>query len=218
MEKRLVLFLCLTTLILGIHFAVMNHFYPPQPNVVADGEDLDETQPDTSAENSSGPGVESTPPEEVVAAETPGTPAETTSPEVPNQRFVLGSAAPDSNAKLLVYLNNRGAAVERIELVARDADGDFKYTELTTNTSKGGYLGYLALGYEDEGPCRVQVVGAGTPAALAGPASTGQPTGLQFGYGRRTARPGITALCRSATSLLPRRERRCLLPLLFEPS
>ena len=61
--------------------------------------------------------------------------------------------------------NSKGAAIERVELTARNANGKLKYRNLE---DKSGYLGNLALTIRREGGCIVNVVGDGTPAALAG--------------------------------------------------
>jgi YidC/Oxa1 family membrane protein insertase len=53
----------------------------------------------------------------------------------------LGSMAPDSPYRLLVTLQNRGAAVERIELVQRTAKGQLRFLDLE---QKSGYWEHLA--------------------------------------------------------------------------
>jgi YidC/Oxa1 family membrane protein insertase len=87
-------------------------------------------------------------------------PAEEEKP-IPNQWFPLGSL--DSNHyKMLVLITNQGAAVERIELA------DPRYRDIDPE-NRFGYLGHLALvADKDEKGCRVNVVGDGTPAAIAG--------------------------------------------------
>ncbi len=84
----------------------------------------------------------------------------------------LGSMDPESPYRLLVTLTNRGAAVERIEL------NHPEYRDVDETT---GYLGHLALTNEPGGGCRVNVVGAGTPAALAKPATASVGMGLKVG-------------------------------------
>ena len=81
--------------------------------------------------------------------------------------IALGSYDPLKNEKYLAYFNSRGAALDRIELVERDADGELKYGVIEFDH---GYLGYLApevVGEEEPG-IRVRVVGDGTPADQAG--------------------------------------------------
>lgn len=79
--------------------------------------------------------------------------------QIPGQWFTLGGADP---FVMLVTFTSQGAAVERVELTDpryRDADPENRY----------GYLGHLALVADrQEKGCRVNVVGDGTPAALAG--------------------------------------------------
>jgi hypothetical protein len=76
----------------------------------------------------------------------------------------LGSLASDSPYKLLVTLNNRGAAIERIELNQRTSQGRFRYRD---SDRRSGYLGHLQWEDAPGGGCRIQVVGPGTPAATA---------------------------------------------------
>jgi YidC/Oxa1 family membrane protein insertase len=79
--------------------------------------------------------------------------------------FTLGSMDPADNHNLLITFRNRGGAIERIELTARDEDGELAYRRVDT---RSGYLGYFAGESSDfvDGMV-VQVVGPGTPAALA---------------------------------------------------
>ncbi|MEQ8835983.1 MAG: PDZ domain-containing protein, partial [Lacipirellulaceae bacterium] len=80
--------------------------------------------------------------------------------EVAAQKLTLGTVDESSDYRMLVTLTNEGAAVERIELA------NPKYLDLT---DRGGYLGHLALASAQQGEgLKVQVVGAGTPAAEAG--------------------------------------------------
>ena len=62
----------------------------------------------------------------------------------PRQRISLGSMDPKDGYELLVTLDNQGAAIERIELVAQTSPGQFKSRSLHAK-EKEGYLGYLAL-------------------------------------------------------------------------
>lgn len=64
----------------------------------------------------------------------------------------------------LAYFSNRGAALERLELVERNKKGRFVYRALE---ERHGYLGYMALRNHPEGGCLVQVVGPQTPVNLA---------------------------------------------------
>jgi hypothetical protein len=73
-------------------------------------------------------------------------------------RRTLGSLDPTAAPRMLVTLTSRGAAVERIELAGQ------RYLD---QDDWSGYLGHLAVEESGEG-CRVGIVGAGTPAAVAG--------------------------------------------------
>ncbi len=186
MEKRLVIFLLCSVLILTGHMLFVRMFAPPRPaaqqapdkrdsktppgketpprpDAKAPGEepakeatDATSAQPTTPEASKLG-AVESTantPP----AVQTPPVPA------VPQQWLTLGSYAPDSPHQLLVTLTNRGAAIERVELVERRANGRLRYRDLAGN------YGYLGLQCRDTADgCAVTVVGPGTPAALAKP-------------------------------------------------
>lgn len=94
--------------------------------------------------------------------------SETAEPEVQRQSneewFTLGSMDPTSGHKLLVTLSTKGGGVERIELTARKENGDLEYRRVDV---RRGYLGYLAPSDDVEG-VKVNVVGPGTPADLAG--------------------------------------------------
>jgi len=74
--------------------------------------------------------------------------------------LTVGSLDPASGYTMLVTLNSTGGAVERIEL------NDPRYNNLEDATA---YIGHLAwTDNPQEGGVTVNVVGAGTPAALAG--------------------------------------------------
>src|SRR5262249_1984462 len=110
---------------------------------------------------------EKKPPEEPAAEPQPAAPA------APQEWFSLGSIDPKSGHRILVTLNNRGAAVERIELASHD------YIDLEDAT---GYLGHLALtSTEKGGGGRVTVAGPGPPAAQATPEDTTVKPGLVVG-------------------------------------
>ena len=89
---------------------------------------------------------------------------------------VLGSA--EQGSRMLVVLNSRGGAIERIELTERLASGEFRYQSLVDDS---GYLGPLGLQEDEAGGLRVQVVGRGTPAALAVSSDSQVSAGLQSG-------------------------------------
>jgi YidC/Oxa1 family membrane protein insertase len=70
----------------------------------------------------------------------------------------LGTLDPTSDATMLVTWDSRGAAIERVELNSPR----YKSVE-----DLSGYLGHLALTDAKSGGAEVNVVGPGTPAALA---------------------------------------------------
>ena len=81
-------------------------------------------------------------------------------PPVAEQWATLGSADPGSPYRMLATFTNEGAAVVRIEL------SSLHYRDLA---DRGGYLGHVVMpGRLGLIPCRVDVVGDGTPAAKAG--------------------------------------------------
>ncbi len=88
------------------------------------------------------------------------------------ERLTLGSVDPDGPYRMLVTCINRGAAIERIEL-SKPKYRDLEYF--------GAYIGHLALTDDPEGGCRINVVGAGTPAANAQPESGDATPGLRVG-------------------------------------
>jgi YidC/Oxa1 family membrane protein insertase len=78
--------------------------------------------------------------------------------DVSAQFFTLGSLDPQSGYRMLVTLSNTGASVRRAEMTSP------RYRD---QHDRSGYLGELELVAVDGG-VKVQVVGAGTPAAEAG--------------------------------------------------
>ncbi len=91
----------------------------------------------------------------------------------------LGSMDPASGHLMLVTLNSRGGGIERIELTQRKKNGRLQYRRVDV---RGGYLGYLAADpYAPIEGVGVNVVGPGTPAALAVAKSPGVPDGLRVG-------------------------------------
>ncbi len=73
---------------------------------------------------------------------------------------------PASGFQMLVTLNSRGGGIERIELTERNKAGEFKYRRVDVFS---GYLGYFSgQAAPDVDGVLVNVVGPGTPAAIAG--------------------------------------------------
>lgn len=73
--------------------------------------------------------------------------------------LTLGSVDPNSAYRGLFTFTNEGAGVRRIELA------NPRFRDLH---DRGGYIGHLELVPDPAGGMKVQVVGAGTPAAAAG--------------------------------------------------
>ncbi|QDT10425.1 membrane protein insertase YidC [Planctomycetes bacterium K23_9] len=83
--------------------------------------------------------------------------------------LTLGSMNPNSGYRMLVTLNSRGGGLERIELTTRDDEQKLKYHRVDV---RSGYLGYFAGEPASQATgVLVNVVGPGTPAALAKSAS-----------------------------------------------
>lgn len=99
-------------------------------------------------------------------------------------RFVLGSMAPEDGYSLVVCLDNRGAGIERIEVVQRNPDGTLQYRSLQEK-ERQGYAGYLALENSalENTPSglTIRAVPPGSPAALAKNLDDANATGLQPG-------------------------------------
>ena len=91
--------------------------------------------------------------------------------QIKPQWVTLGSVAPKSKYRMLVILNNQGAAIERAELSSP------KYLDLEDDT---GYFGHLALSESKAGPV-VNAVGDGTPASKATCTKGDGGAGLQVG-------------------------------------
>lgn len=73
--------------------------------------------------------------------------------------LTLGSVDPDSAYRCLFTFTNQGAGVRRVELA------NPRFRDLH---DRGGYIGHMELLPDTAGGLKVQVVGAGTPAADAG--------------------------------------------------
>jgi YidC/Oxa1 family membrane protein insertase len=155
-ERRFALFLVLT-LLLWTGFIALRIAFAPPPRPVAK----------RPADEPAKPGDEAVQPPAKPAAKEAARPDEglppPAAPPSPRQRIALASD------KLLVTFDSRGAAVERVEL--RD------YFSVEDDS---GYLGHLALENATGGGAKVNVVGPGTPAALA-VGLGGVPPGLAVG-------------------------------------
>ncbi|MDZ4817901.1 MAG: YidC/Oxa1 family insertase periplasmic-domain containing protein [Planctomycetota bacterium] len=183
MEKRIVLFIVLSIAVFAGNLYLQRLLQKNQPAPVAVKNEDDKSKEDKDkvvpAKNDKGKDTEKAdpkkgdgkdneakpgdpaPPAEVPAENAdPAAPAAEApaTPPVPNQHFALGSFDPNSPYRMLVTLTNRGAALERVEFNSN------RFLELE---DRSGYLGSLAPADNPQG-CLVQVVGAGTPAAVAG--------------------------------------------------
>ena len=159
MDKRTVNFMLLSMLIM-LSFVQLQRLWLPQPDAV------DPQQQDVAAELAGDEDEERGAVEGVdvvgeVAAEVTA-PADLEAAQIEAnvpRRLTLGSLDPAGPFRMLVTFNTRGASIERIELNSPN------YRDLEDFTA---YVGHLGWDDDPEGRgCLVQVVGAGTPAALA---------------------------------------------------
>ncbi len=186
-ERRLVLFMLLTSALLLGHMMLNQWLFPPElkgPTVAEPGtaevKSADAESSGPIATDNAGTGKTRQNTSADTSVDLPSEPAAATTPETSPPRWIcLGSFSPDTPYKLLAVLTTRGAAIERLELVERTSNGRLRFRSL--EDLQGGYLGYLALHDEPEGGCRIQVVPPGTPAAHAEPTDLQEPVGLQPG-------------------------------------
>jgi len=186
MERRFVLFLVLSFLVLFLHFTIVSQMQPPKkpakaPAAAKDGA-KEKKGPDEKPDRQGPPEVGGG--EGAVAApgeDQPALPGEAARPDdeqpaavahirpeprdTPRQWASLGSADPASPYRMLVTLTSKGAAAARIELASP------RYRDLD---DRSGHLGHLLMDPGlippklDGKGCPVQVVGPGTPADVAG--------------------------------------------------
>lgn len=155
MEKRLFLFVVLSIVVWGGFVALQLYFDPPKPKPpAAKAEKAEQAKVDNKQADAAAAAKEK--PEVDKPEEKPAPPA--ISSNVARRWVTLGSLDPASGFTLLVTLDNQGAAIERIEF-------NDKYHDLD---DRSGYLGQLAPTDAKGGGVEVNVVGPGTPAALAG--------------------------------------------------
>ena len=166
MEKRLVNFLLLSTLVMLGYFQLQLFLNPPKPlaengDQVANAEAFDENGNPVDGEANRNPDTndEDVDPaeEDQVAGDEPSE-VNVGDGDTPNLRYVLGSHDPASPYQMSVYFNNRGAAIERLEL------NNPRYQDLD---DKSGWLGSLSLSDHPKGGCTFETVADGTPAATA---------------------------------------------------
>ena len=188
MEKRFVLFLVLSLLLFVGYGQFLKWWNPPRPRppvAAVDGAAADPNQPPAAgapADSAEKPvdGAAAPAADPTTAQANPDAPGDAAQPapqpgdappnppaaELPAQPVVaerhgtLGTLDPAQGGRLLVTWTNRGAAIERIEL------SDPHYLD---QEDRGGYLGHLdAIDNPAGTGALVQVVGPGTPAAVAG--------------------------------------------------
>ena len=95
---------------------------------------------------------------------TPPTDEDAVESKHPERLVTLGSLAPAAGYRFLCTLNSRGGTIRRLESASRKPNGKYVFRDLEQKT---GYLGELDCSDTPDG-CQVGVVGAGTPAELAG--------------------------------------------------
>jgi YidC/Oxa1 family membrane protein insertase len=174
-ERRFVIFLVLTMLIWTGFIILRVNFAPQRPPVAEKAADEAAKAPDIKL----GPqDTEPDPPavvekkdEQQPQAQTDAAPGAAERPTAPLTRVTLGSLDPTSPYRMLVTCLSKGAAVERVELNSP------KYKSVE---DQSGYLGNLALSDAKDGGAEVNIVGPGTPAALA-QATGNLSAGLQVG-------------------------------------
>ncbi len=169
MERRLLSWVIASTAFLFIYIALNGMFGPPRP---APGVDEQNPVAEVPGEDLPQAVMEPLSPEQALAAaeDTAGARDEVESWQT------LGSFDPETGYRMLVYLNSRGAGIERIEMTERKANGRLRYRRVDV---LGGYAGYMALkNLRQRDGVQVQVIGPGTPVALAASLQDGTPDGL----------------------------------------
>lgn len=178
MDRRFVTFLVVTFLIWTTFLVGKQIFAPPkpvaknQPKQVQPGDDPAAKANDRNPEKTP---EDKTPEKPSADPDKPEPAAPTDKPVViPRTIVQLGSLDPTSPYGMLVTLDSRGAAVERVEL----SDPTYKDIE-----DLSGYLGHLSFATvgRDTKDNIIETVGPGTPAALAQPVVAGNPVGLKVG-------------------------------------
>ena len=165
MEKRLVNFLLLSTLVMLGYFQLQLILNPPKPraeiaDVAGEVENADGADGAPEVDGAAPTGDETETPANDGTSDSSQPVAEVTIADgaIANEKFVIGSHDPTSPYQMAVYFNNRGASIERIEL------NNPRYQDLD---DKSGWLGSLSLSDHPEGGCVIGTVGDGTPAASA---------------------------------------------------
>ncbi|MCE5302885.1 MAG: membrane protein insertase YidC [Planctomycetaceae bacterium] len=190
MERRFVLFLVLSFVILAVSYSLTPQRPKKATSQQAPNAKSATTEPKQSAAE---PKASTTPSSKKAAAEKREDKKKAAAtiqaePESPEHWITLGSADPKAPYRMLVTLTNRGAAVTRIELNSPHSS----YCDID---DRSGYLGHVAIDSAFRGGCLVQVVGAGTPADEAGLKPGDVMTGLETSRKKYTItdRPSLEA-------------------------
>lgn len=163
MERRLFTFILASTAFFVIYMSLRVMFGPPPEKVAEDKDAAGEVIEAPTEEDVTDPvAPDSIKPDDADSGD------DADAPEIqrPTQEswLTLGSMDPAAGKLMLITLSTLGGGVERIELTERRPDGRLKYRRVDV---RHGYLGYFAPTSVDQG-VRVNVVGRGTPAELAG--------------------------------------------------
>ncbi|MDZ4656460.1 MAG: YidC/Oxa1 family insertase periplasmic-domain containing protein [Bythopirellula sp.] len=153
-QRRVILFLILSFTVL-----VLNSFFLAPPRPPKKLPPKAEQQQAAAEPAGKGAGAEAVP---VVDADKEAAEEVSDFPEQEETELTyltVGSVDPDSPFRSLFTFTNQGAGVRRVELA------NPRFRDLDDRT---GYIGHLELVPDPAGGLRVQVVGAGTPAAIAG--------------------------------------------------
>ena len=162
MEKRFVVFLVLTLCLWTSYIVLRFAFAPDEPVAQQKADPRDAGEEKDAIKEADAPAADAAATDKPEPDERPreGEPEAPAKPPKaatgPGKRIMLGSLDEKSGRKMLVTFLSRGAAVERVELS--------KYWDIE---EQSGYLGQLALTDDPDSGAVVNIVGAGTPAALA---------------------------------------------------
>jgi YidC/Oxa1 family membrane protein insertase len=160
-QRKFISFLILSVLVMMSFNIIFRAPPKPEPKAPAAGEKAagkDAAEADVDKKDEDAP-AEVADDDPAPDGERNAEPAEMGELNVDAQFVTLGSLDLASGYRMLVTLTNQGAAVRRAEMASP------RYTD---QHDWSGYLGELELKNE-EGGVLVQVVGAGTPAAMAKP-------------------------------------------------
>jgi YidC/Oxa1 family membrane protein insertase len=158
-QRRVILFLTLSFAVLVLNSLFFAQRAPKPKKELADKDQPKVEQPNIEEPAGKGVGVEADP---KVDAHQEAVEKLTDFPEEAKSDLTyltLGSVDPKSAYRVLFTLTNEGAGVRRVELA------NPRFRDLH---DRGGYIGHLELVPDPAGGMKVQVVGAGTPAAVAG--------------------------------------------------